>query len=159
GADFGPAPRAGKAERLQAQMRWHDWWVLQDSCPPSARRKPGAAPTPTPSLSSGAARSARELVGAAPARQAVLLAAPPDADDDDATAALAAAIPRLGTDMRGKARDALAGRLRRAKVEAVRAGLKSGDAEVRRAAALACAKKDKALVPHLLPLLEDDEPP
>src|SRR5262249_52647707 len=43
GADFGPSPRAGKAERLQAQMRWRDWWVLQDACPPSERRKHSAA--------------------------------------------------------------------------------------------------------------------
>jgi hypothetical protein len=44
GNDFGPTPRAGKAERDRAERRWRDWWALQDSNPDRktslARTKP-----------------------------------------------------------------------------------------------------------------------
>jgi hypothetical protein len=98
-----------------------------------------------------------------------LLKAPPDQqpklierlkDDKGAvnTLALAAAIPQLDDPARGKARDALAERLTRMTAATLRDKLQENDAEVRRAAALACAmKEDKSHIPDLIGLLDDSE--
>ncbi len=74
------------------------------------------------------------------------------------TEALAFAIPKLGEAMRRKARKVLAERLTRMTDQTLGQYLLNEDAEIRRAAALACAMKDsKAQVPHLIPLLKDPE--
>lgn len=74
------------------------------------------------------------------------------------TEALALAIPRLEGETRQKARAALADRLTRMKAVVLIAYLQDEDAEIRRAAALACAMKDsKTFVVNLIPLLADRE--
>src|SRR5262249_28707287 len=73
--------------------------------------------------------------------------------------ALAQAIPQLTGAAKRKARDALAERLGRMTAATLRAKLQSDDAEIRRAAALACAiKGDIRFAGELIPLLEDPEP-
>jgi hypothetical protein len=75
------------------------------------------------------------------------------------TEALAAAIPYLSGRARHTARNALAERLARMTAATLRDKMQSGDAEIRRAAALACAlKQDKALIPDLMALLADTQP-
>ena len=68
------------------------------------------------------------------------------------------AIPRLGEERREPARRALAERLQRMTAKTLRAKLKEPDAEVRRAATLACSlKRAREHVPDLFPLLDDEE--
>lgn len=75
------------------------------------------------------------------------------------TQALAESIPRLSGTSKAEARQALAGRMARMTSETLTARLRDPLAEVRRAAALACAmKEDKAHVPDLIRLLDDPEP-
>ncbi len=74
------------------------------------------------------------------------------------TEALALAIPQLKGSMKVKARDALAERLARMTATTLRAKLQADNAEIRRAAALACAtKEDTRLAADLIPLLEDTQ--
>ena len=74
------------------------------------------------------------------------------------TEALATAIAQLEGEARRKAREALAERLTRLKEKSLAAYLLDEDAEIRRAAALACAMKEsKVLIPQLIPLLRDPE--
>ncbi|HEY7327848.1 MAG TPA: HEAT repeat domain-containing protein [Gemmataceae bacterium] len=74
------------------------------------------------------------------------------------TEALAAAIPKLEGEAHRRAREALANRLTRMKDETLQEYFQDGDAEIRRAAAIAAGQKDsKALVPHLISLLRDTE--
>jgi HEAT repeat protein len=75
------------------------------------------------------------------------------------TDALAGAVPRLSGPVQRQARDALVQRLARMTTTTLRDKLQDEDAEVRRAAALACALKDaRAQVPDLIPLLRDPDP-
>jgi HEAT repeat protein len=74
------------------------------------------------------------------------------------TEALATAIPQLSGAMKTRAREALAERLARMTAATLRDKLQDEAAEIRRAAALACAvKADKQFVPDLIPLLEDQQ--
>jgi hypothetical protein len=76
------------------------------------------------------------------------------------TEALAGAIPLLKGGIKARARAALAERLTRMSAGTLRDKLKDENLEIRRAAALACArKKAKAHVPDLIALLEDPELP
>jgi HEAT repeat protein len=75
------------------------------------------------------------------------------------TDALAGAAPRLTGAAQRQARDALVQRLTRMTSTTLRDKLQDDDAEVRRAAALACAMKDaRGQVPDLISLLRDPEP-
>ncbi|HEY1380232.1 MAG TPA: HEAT repeat domain-containing protein [Gemmataceae bacterium] len=114
-----------------------------------------AAPPPEAEVTA-AERLAGELPSATPPRQAAVLAELRGGKGSEYTAALAHVIPKLAGDVQRKARDALAERLARMTVATVRAKLKDADAEVRRAAALACAmKEDKGLIPDLIAVLDD----
>jgi hypothetical protein len=74
------------------------------------------------------------------------------------TEALAYATPRLRGDTQQKARDALAQRLSRLKPESLSAYLRDEEAEIRRAAAAACAAKGlRGHIPLLVPLLRDPD--
>jgi HEAT repeat protein len=74
------------------------------------------------------------------------------------TDALVLAIPKLEGSARHAARQALAQRLTRMTAATLRTMLQDDDAEVRRAAAVACGRKKAAEhVPDLLPLLDDPE--
>jgi hypothetical protein len=100
-----------------------------------------------------------ELLAAEPARQNVLIARYRDAKGVTHTDALAAAVPRLSSDMRKKAREALASRLTRMTPKTMRRKLADDDPEVRRAAAEACRRLGESeFVPDLLGLLDDGEP-
>ncbi len=103
-------------------------------------------------------RLARQLLGAAGARQATLLEQMRNGKGVQFTEALATAIPHLQGEARRKAREALAERLTRMKETTLASYLQDDDAEIRRAAALACAMKEsKVLVPNLILLLRDPE--
>jgi hypothetical protein len=109
-------------------------------------------------ISAEAARMSKELVGAAAAKQDELIARLRDGKGTDFTDALADAITQLDTAPRKKARQALAERLSGMKATTLRDKLSDDDAEIRRAAALACAiKEDKSFTPRLIDLLEDNE--
>ena len=61
-------------------------------------------------------------------------------------------------DAKRQAREALAIRLARMKVETLATYLQDEEAEIRRAAAIACAKKEsKILIPNLISLIRDPE--
>jgi hypothetical protein len=106
-----------------------------------------------------AARLSGALVRAPAARQGDLLGRLRDGKGVAYTEALAAAIPKLPGDAQGKARAALAERLARMKAATLAKYFQDEDAEIRRAAALACAMKDaKDQVPGLIRLLSDREP-
>ena len=103
-------------------------------------------------------RLARQLLGATGARQSALLEQMRNGKGVQFTEALATAIPHLQGEARRKAREALAERLTRMKETTLATYLQDDDAEIRRAAALACAMKEsKVLVPNLILLLRDPE--
>jgi hypothetical protein len=117
---------------------------------------PGA---PGDELAAETARLRAQLIQAAPEQQARLLSEYKDAKGVAYTQALAAAIPQLGKNQQGKARDALAERLMRMTAATLSARLKDSDAEMRAAAARACAGKMDAIhIPDLIELLADSEP-
>ncbi len=104
-------------------------------------------------------RLAEELVKAPAAEQAGIVQKLQETRGVENTEALAFAIPRLEGEIQQKARDALAARLTRLKPESLTKYLEDDDAEIRRAAALACAaKKVKEAVPKLIARLRDRDP-
>jgi hypothetical protein len=131
---------------------------------PSAGRPARAAAAPagsaqTPTTEPDARKLSQELLQAAGSRQEQLLARLRDNKGVAYTDALAAAIPQLKGAVRNKAREALAERLSRMTAATLRDKLADEDAEIRRAAALACTVKgDKDFVPDLIRLLDDSVP-
>jgi HEAT repeat protein len=100
-----------------------------------------------------------ELLAASADQQKALLEKLRDGKGAAYTGALAGAVPRLTGPAQRQARDALVQRLARMTTTTLRDKLQDEDAEVRRAAALACALKDaRAQVPDLIPLLRDPDP-
>ena len=92
---------------------------------------------------------------APPDQRDQLLARYRDAKEEHYTEGLAHAIPQVTGKLQEKVRAALAERLSRLPVEDIRARLE-GEGEMRRAAALACARKaDAGMVPDLIGLLAD----
>lgn len=113
---------------------------------------------PTAELDAEAARLTDRLVQAPADQRDAVLARLRDGKGSAFTLALARAIPKLSGIERDRARDALARRLAGSAAEDLRELLHDEDAEVRRAAAAACLRKnDPALVPDLIPLLRDDQ--
>jgi len=109
-------------------------------------------------LDSASARMAAELVKATGSRHTLLLKQMREGKGPLFTEALALAIPQLGGENKRKARTALTERLTRMKDATLTRYLEDEDAEIRRAAALACAAKaSKPLIPHLIPLLRDPQ--
>jgi hypothetical protein len=79
-----------------------------------------------------------------------------EADGAEYTHAIAKAAPKLTGFWREAARLALVSRLAKEPADALRAHLRDGDAEVRRAAVRACVRRDdRELAPDLVPLLDD----
>ena len=108
----------------------------------------------------GTGRSGNRLAGASPAEQDALIEKLKDGKGPENTSALASVIPQLSGAVKTKARDALAERLSRMKATTLRDKMQDEDLEIRRAAALAGAmKEEKQLVPDLIKLLNDPEPP
>jgi hypothetical protein len=107
---------------------------------------------------SEAERLAQELASAVGERQAALLQQLRDGKGAEFTEALAHAIAVLDGNVQKEARNALAERLARMTSGTLRAKLKDPNAEVRRAAALACAmKSDRELVADLIRTLDDSD--
>lgn len=157
GTDFGPKPSASKRTRRQAQQRWLDWLALQDDKP---RDPPAAHPEgQLIAVDAGVLRRAEEMRAASAPRKEELLAEWRDRKGGEYTEALAYVLPRLSEPMRLKARRALAERLTRMTAATLHRMLQDDDAEIRRAAALACGKKHaRDRIPDVLPLLDDEEP-
>jgi hypothetical protein len=102
---------------------------------------------------------AKEVVQATGAKQDKLIEQYRDAKGVTYTEALSGAIPHLSGEAKLKARDALAERLARMKADTLTNYLKDEEAEIRRAAALACAlKESKAHVPQLIEMLRETDP-
>jgi hypothetical protein len=119
----------------------------------------GVGTRPAPPADPEVARLSDELVKAGAGEQEQALRKLRDGKGAAYTDALAHAIHRLDGAVKEKARDALADRLTRMKPATLADKLRDDDAEVRRAAALACAmKEDRENVPRLIELLEDPEP-
>jgi uncharacterized protein (TIGR03067 family) len=100
----------------------------------------------------------KDLITASAERQSALIEKLRDTLGSANTEALAQAIAKLEGPVKLKAQDALAERLSRMKPSTLQDKLQDENAEVRRAAALACAmKRDKDLVPEVIKLLSDQE--
>jgi HEAT repeat protein len=178
GTDFGPLPGWTVARRERAVARWRSWLALQHGAAPESvalsgpadedvpPSRPGLGPfgkiAPAPSdaaLQTEDARAAElcdELVAATGEERDRILLRLKDAKGADHTEAIALAIPKLGREARLQARDALAERLTRMTAKTLKAYLQDDDAELRAAAARACAlKDDKALAGGLIALLDD----
>jgi HEAT repeat protein len=114
---------------------------------------------PNAGLEARTAELSDRLVQAAPARRSGLLDEFRTGKGPVYTQALARAIPRLPEAARAEARAALVARLRRLSAATVQAEMRDENAEVRRAAAVAClAKGAQECVPDLVELLKDPEP-
>src|SRR5262249_40220666 len=101
-----------------------------------------------PAVESDAERLARELKTAAPERQRKILEELRDGKGVEYTDALARVIPQLSGEVQQSARDVLSQRLARMTAATLRSRLRDSNAELRRAAALACAmKEDKDFIP------------
>jgi HEAT repeat protein len=116
-------------------------------------------PTPPNTTAPEAQRLAQELKTARPERQTAILDQLRDRPGSEYTDALAQVIPQLTGDVQRQARDALAQRMARMTAETIRARLRDENAELRRAAALACAmKEDKSFISDLIGILDDADP-
>jgi hypothetical protein len=125
--------------------------------PPAPVHPP--APPARPVEVTESARLAGSLVRASADEQGNLLNRLRDSKGVQYTEALATAIPQLKGETKTQARDALATRLARMKTGTLKNYLKDEDAEIRRAAALACARREaKEHFPTLIDLLLDPDP-
>jgi hypothetical protein len=114
---------------------------------------------PGAELDARAGRLTLELLAATGERREALLVRCRDGKGGAYTDALAAAIPRLPADAQKRARALLAERLTRMAARTLRDKLADDDTEVRRAAVVACVRlEDRAHVPDLIALLDDNEP-
>jgi hypothetical protein len=128
--------------------------------PPAGEPTDKPRPGGTSKVSGEAGRLSAELVDAPEAKREEVLKRLRDSKGGEYTDALADAIPRITGELKTKARDALAERLARMTASTLKDKLRDDDLEVRRAAALAVAmKEEKPLVPRLIELLDDPEPP
>jgi hypothetical protein len=126
--------------------------------PPTAKL-PTTAP-PVPREHASAARLSAELVEAPPNRQDSVLQKLCDGKGSEYSQALALAIAQLSGEVKKKAREGLAERLSRLKIDNVLTYLDDENMELRRAAAIACALKEaNGAAGKLIELLEDRELP
>jgi hypothetical protein len=125
---------------------------------PAVKPLPAVKPAPAKPLGTTPADIAAELFRASGANWTMLLQKVRDAKGAENTSALLAVIPLLDGDRKKTARDALADRLCRMNATTLRGMLKASDAELRRAAALACAMKDdKTHIADLIAVLDDKD--
>jgi hypothetical protein len=132
--DFGPLPGASRSARAKAAQDWAGWWKEQGEAGP----KRSAAQHRDPD----ADQLSKGLLEATGQRHKELLKRYAEANGAEYTRAIAYAIPRLSGVARKEAREALADRLSIRKATTLLGYLEDEDAEVRRAAALACAMKE-----------------
>jgi HEAT repeat protein len=172
GTDFGPVQKASRKGIARSIDKWTHWHALQQSelaksVALAAAGKAAASLETLPlalvgdeqsELTAEVARMSEELVAAKGEEQLAVLARLRDSKGIDNTDALAMAIPKLSSDTQRQARDALTQRLTRMTAATLRDKLQDDNVEVRRAAALACGRKEaKELIPDLLQLLDDVE--
>jgi hypothetical protein len=130
------------------------------SVPPQRKPSPAPAPAGENTEEKETAQLAQQLIQAPYDKQERLIESLKEQKGVAHTDALAMAIPQLKGPNKLKARDALAERLARMTASTLREKLQEESAEIRRAAALACAmKEDKAFIPNLISLLEDPQRP
>ncbi|MGH7169061.1 MAG: hypothetical protein ACRELG_02135, partial [Gemmataceae bacterium] len=116
----------------------------------------GSPEAPPPPSRSVAGRMADDLVKSTGGRRATLLRLYREGKGALYTDALALAIPQLSGDRKRKVRQALVERLTSMPDKELSEQQKNDDVEARRAFAAACAaKKSKAMVPLLIPLVRD----
>jgi hypothetical protein len=125
-----------------------------------AEKPPAEKPQPTPALPpvipAAPADPIADALVAAGDDFAAKLAAARDTRGGAQTAGLVHAIPRLDSARKKEAREALAERLTRMTAKTLREMLADPDAELRRAACLACAMKDdKSHIPDLIERIND----
>ena len=157
--DTRPLPESAKdgadnkaGSDLRPKLLPPDPWAPHESRSPR--------PTERTPVDPEVARLSALLVQAAPMERDALLEKFKENKGAVHTQALAVAIPQLTGPMKTKARDALAERIARMTAATLIDKLQDADREIRRAAALACAmKEEKKLIPNLIQLLEDAEPP
>jgi hypothetical protein len=124
----------------------------------SAAAEPKKAPDSTPPAPGTSASLAEELLKARDGEREAILEKFRMGKGVEFTEALVNAIRQLGGDARKQARETLALRLARMKAETLAEYLQDEEAEIRSAAALACAKKQlKPEIPQIIPLLRDPE--
>jgi hypothetical protein len=130
--------------------------------PPVEPREKGDAPRSPQAkpVDSVAARMAADLVKATGSRHTQLLQQLQEGKGADFTVALALAVPQLNGDRQRKAREALIERLTRMTDKTLAAYFEDEQPEIRRAAALACARKgSKSLIPQIVSLLPHSQRP
>jgi HEAT repeat protein len=181
GTDFGPLPGFSQTGMARSIEKWRHWLALQTGESPNAGAKSDAVATtakpstidPVKAVHLVLDHGNRELQTALPAvtqlcdelikakgdEQMSVLARLRDDKGVDNTDALALAIPKLSAGAaQREARDALAQRLTRMTAKTLRDKLQDDAVEVRRAAALACGRKNATEhIPDLLQLLDDPE--
>lgn len=172
GTDFGPVPKASRKGIARSIEKWGHWHALQQSelaksAALAAAGKTAASLETLPlalvgdeqsELTTEVARMSEELVAANGDEQLAIIARLRDSKGTDNTDALALAIPKLSGDAQRQARDALTQRLTRMTAATLRDKLQDDNVEVRRAAALACGRKNaKEHIADLLQLLDDAE--
>jgi hypothetical protein len=164
GTDFGPALDAGKAECARSVERWTNWLALQREATSAAivhriPTAPDKGPPPRPPAADEDGRVAglsNLLIRASGTQRDEVLHHLKTAEGEHHTQALVRAIPHLSSDARDRARQALAERLARLSTSALHDWLHDASAEMRRAAAKACAIQGATtLVPELRRLVED----
>jgi HEAT repeat protein len=177
GTDFGP-PRGASQRGIERSIyKWKYWHGLQQSHSPEMLAKEAAiyaagkrtlvAPLENlpvaliqdDVLESGVtSKWSEELVNAKGKEQMVVLARLRDSKDVNDTLVLALTIPKLSGGIQDEARMALRQRLESLPTATLRDKLQDDDIEVRRAAALACGRKNvREHIPDLLQLLDDPE--
>jgi len=170
--DFGPASDANRAAQKAAARKWRTWFDRQQTRvvnlkAPAAPAKaiapapvvPAPAAPPPIDAEAEAAQLSKELLDAPAGRREVVLAKLRDSKGVAYTQALAEAIPQLKGVAQSKAREALAERLTRMTAATLGDKLRDDNAEIRRAAALACAMKEMTThIPDLIAILEDPDP-
>src|SRR5205823_9195684 len=162
GTDFGPPPKTTKAARERSVAAWKSWLALQraaDAAPDAdlraaADRVLGRHTNVLVAVDPEIVRLRDELLRAEGDARDEVLERLRDEKGVVHTEALVQAIPQLPDEDRGKARQALVERMTRMTARTLRDKFAQDDAEVRRAAALACAAKGgKEMISDLIELL------
>lgn len=158
------------APHRRPRHKWTTWFERQQTRPVNLKVAGPAAAPPRPaaakeapvkvaSAEEEAVRLSKELIEGSARQREVALRQLRDRKGVAYTQALAESITRLEAEDRGKARAALAERMTRMSAATLREKLSDASAEVRRAAALACAMKESmSEIPELIVLLQDPDP-
>jgi hypothetical protein len=154
-SDTGPAPATAKEQR-PAMPAAPDSRAKRDT-PKTADERAPASPRKATSLGdTPGAKLAETLLAMSSEKQAEEIGRLRGEKGNENTEALALAAPLLLPDLRDKAREALRDREGRLQAEAIGHDLGNENAEIRRAAALACALAEaKQFTPQLIGLLDD----